>query len=100
LKDFPAVVRKASDRLAHSALELDAKKLLFRGRSARGFERRERGFARDDSLVPDVIQRAIAGGPDQIRAKGLLDIQRFTATPQFEHYVLRNLLCQGTLAHD
>jgi len=50
--------------------------------------------------VPNVVERPISRGPNEIGAKGLLHLQRLAAAPQLEHDLLRYLLGQGGLPND
>ena len=47
-----------------------------------------------------MVERAIAGGSDQIGPKGLVHLERLSASPQLEQYLLRYLLRQGALTND
>lgn len=100
LKDFPAILRKSFYRITYRTLELDTKDLFFRGRRAWRVEGRNGGFARNDSLVSNMIERPIAGGSYEIGAKSLFNYERFAAAPQLEHDILRYLLGECALAND
>jgi hypothetical protein len=100
LKDFTAFFGQAIYRVAHRLLQLDTEDLVFRRRRARRVDCRERSLARDDPLVPNVVESSISGGPNEIGAKGLLHFQRLAAAPQLEHHLLRYLLGQCPLTKD
>ncbi len=59
-----------------------------------------RELARHDPLVPNVVERAVAGGANQVGSKTLFDLQRPSPTPQLEHYLLRDLLGWRSLTYN
>src|SRR5207248_10541964 len=75
LENLAALLRQRFDRRVHSLLQFRSNHLVFRRRRARGVDRRNCRLARDDALMTDVIERAVAGRTEQVSSKSLLDLQ-------------------------
>ena len=100
LKNLATFFRQSVDSFAKRLLELGAEHLVLGRWRARGFYRRDCRLAGDDSLMTDVIERAIAGRSKQIRAKRLLDLQGLPPPPQLQHHFLSDLLGERAFADD
>ena len=99
-KDLPRFLREGVDRISNCPLQLDADHVLIAAQGLGRFNARCGELTRDDALMADVVERPVARSADQIRAEGLLYLQRLPAPPQFEHHILRNLFRRPALAHD
>jgi len=100
LEYLAAVVGEVVNGVSHYSLELDPKHLIFSGGRASHFDRGCCCFARNDPLVPNMIERPIAGGSNEIRPEGLFYLDRLASTPDLQHHFLPDLFRQRPLAND